>query len=91
MNDESGSHTTERRFKEFYTLNEALEVVGYEDLPLCPAKLLIKSQANLDKRQRDLNLYCKELLSRKDLRSSREVIVFFELNRFAPELLFNQP
>jgi len=55
-------------------LNDELHAAGYEDLPYFPAKALIKNNDVLSKRKRDLNLYCKEVISRKDLRNSAEVI-----------------
>jgi len=62
-------------------------------VPELPSKTFIsmKKKEDLMKRSSDLKLFLKLLLHDKELRNSREVIKFLELDVFCPEYLVNPP
>ncbi len=81
-----------RRYNAFHEqLFSKLEARGFLDLPEFPKKKFnpFMSEKDLNLRQRQLENYLRELISRKDTRNSTELIQFLELNAFAPETLYN--
>jgi hypothetical protein len=70
-----------------------LENSGFHKLPDFPVKKIKFLMSDKDKKTRMLELenYLRELISRKDTRNCTELIEFLELERFAPETLYNQP
>ena len=66
---------------------------NYIELPKLPHKTIlpVKSHDHLEKRRLELTNYLKELIDRRDIRNSIELIKFLKLDMFAPELLINRP
>eukprot|EP00347_Sterkiella_histriomuscorum_P007307 403349456 len=86
-------HQLEKRYSQFYALNESLKTKNYLNLPKFPQKtiLAIKSQDSLHRRRQELNDYIKGLVNRKDTRNIKDLIKFLELDKFCPELLIKKP
>lgn len=61
----------------------------YVYVPNLPNKTMISktSDAALEKRKTELQDFLQTLLQKKELRNSRQVIKFLELNTFCPEFL----
>ena len=60
-------------------------------MPPFPYKHIIKNEANLAKRRRDLEAWLNFLIGRPETRHSAPVIKFFSLKEYCPELIHNQP
>ena len=53
--------------------------------------LPVRSNESLERRRAELNTYIRELVNRKEIRNSKELIKFLDLEKFAPEILYNKP
>jgi len=81
----------QKRYSQFFELHEALERMGYENLPQLPRKKFYMSERDTDDRQRGLESYLKELVNRKDTRNSLPVVEFLNLHEVCPEVMYNVP
>ena len=84
-------HNIERRFSKFEALNLELHSLGYTRLPELPKSfMLIQMQSGIEQRRKDLEIYMRALLQRKDTRHSLPVVKFLELDQFCPELIYQR-
>ena len=79
----------DKRYNQFFSLNERLKLQGYLDLPQLPQKtfLPVRSADKLEHRRLKLTRYLQALISRVDTLNSPDVVRFLHLDRFSPELL----
>ena len=90
--DETQVNTINRRYNDFFMLNNALAASGFTSLPSLPPKTLFGPSLNdLNVRQGGLEGYCRGLIERKDLRNSRQVKAFLDLEQFCPEIIYQTP
>ncbi len=78
-----------KRYNEFYKLNECLKLKNYSDLPDLPHKTIfpVRNQEKLDKRRDELCVFMRALAARTDILNSKELISFLKLDIYASEVL----
>ena len=83
----------DKRYNDFFEVNEALRAKNYSGLPLLPAKTYfpVRNQIHLLRRKEDLANYIKSVASRSDILNSKEMIKFLEIDSHAPEVLIRPP
>ena len=82
----------EKRYSEIDLLHKTLAKL-YPNIPPMPGKTLfkIKDRDQLEKRQKQLEIFLKECAKRKDIESNEAFKTFLELDKHSPELLYNAP
>lgn len=53
--------------------------------------MLLKTEAVIEQRRKDLELYLRQLLNRMDTRHAKPFIQFLELDSYCPEMLYKLP
>jgi hypothetical protein len=82
-----------KTFNEFHQLHSDLTNEGYINLPYLPDKTFIQvtNERKLSQRKIELEKYLQGIIKNKELRNSRELVMFLELNTFCPQFLVNCP
>ncbi len=83
----------ERRLTEIYELIDDLKLRAYRNLPKMPdrKKLNVKDAEKMEERRESVVTFLRELVDRREIRNSQEVIEFLDLDDFCPELLIKKP
>ena len=83
----------ERRLTEIYDLIEELKLRAYRELPKMPdrKKINLKDIDKMEERREAVVTFLRELVDRREIRNSQEVIEFLDLDDFCPELLIKKP
>ena len=91
-------HTGEQRYiekklSEFYTLHDDLKARAYVNLPKLPGKTnrKITDPDELQARRLEIVNFLREIINRREIRNSQEVIEFLDLDDFAAEILIKKP
>ena len=84
--------TLDKRYSEIDLLHKTLSKL-YPNIPPMPGKTLfkIKSKDQLDKRKNLLEIFLKECINRKDIESNESFKYFLEIDKHAPDLVYNPP
>jgi hypothetical protein len=83
----------EKRYNDFFNLNQSLVASGFRQLPALPHKTLlpVRNSRHLDKRKDDLASFIKGISARLDILNSPSLVRFLELDQRAPEVLARKP
>ena len=84
----------EKTYQDFIILNEALTKLLPNTPSFCKNKGLFKSSKDYNiivKRKIEIYEYLCECVSRKDILSNKSFIIFIELEKNFPELIYNSP
>ena len=84
----------EKTYQDFIILNEALTKLLPNSPSFCKNKGLFKSSKDYNiivKRKIEIYEYLCECVSRKDILSNKSFIIFIELEKNFPELIYNSP
>ena len=86
------SWTLDKRYSEIDQLHKTISKL-YPNIPPMPGKTLfrIKNKDQLDKRKNLLEIFLKECINRKDIESNEAFKAFLEIDKHAPDLVYNAP
>ena len=82
----------DKRYSEIDQLHKTISKL-YPNIPPMPGKTLfrIKNKDQLDKRKNLLEIFLKECINRKDIESNEAFKAFLEIDKHAPDLVYNAP
>jgi WD40 repeat protein len=82
----------DKRYSEIDSLHKTISKL-YPNIPPMPGKTLfkIKNKEQLDKRKNLLEIFLRECINRKDIESNEAFKYFLEIDKHAPDLVYNPP
>ena len=85
--------SVDKRYNDFYHLNESLKSKAFASLPLLPPKTFfpVRDAKQLQRRKEDLANYLRALTAREDILNSKEMVRFLEIDSHASEVLHRAP